>query len=137
MTGTDRHQSTTTPTEEKEKYTWRMHQPTESRKYQLFPAKEKLSMIPGRKSPDTETGIPVAMGQNGPTEKERSLLGVALRLKSKEPPIIRRRKVSVPELGPMTTVQEISMDSREFHSSNDICMMLKRTSNDTRSPATS
>jgi hypothetical protein len=26
---------------------------------------------------------------------------------------VRRRKVSVPELGPMTTVQEVAMDSRE------------------------
>lgn len=57
------------------------------------------------------------MGQNGSGEKDRSLLGSALGLKpkeqKKEQTLIRRRKVSVPELGPMTTVQEVAMDSRE------------------------
>lgn len=90
-----------------------MHQPAESRKYQLFPAKDKLSITAGRKSPDPESVFSVAMGQHGPAEKEKSLLGQALRLKPKEQTLIRRRKVSVPELGPMTTVQEIAMDSRE------------------------
>jgi hypothetical protein len=53
-------------------------------------------------------------GQNGTNEKDRSTLSTALRLKPKEQTLIRRRKVSVPELGPMTTVQEIAMDSREY-----------------------
>jgi hypothetical protein len=90
-----------------------MHQPTESRKYQLFPALEKLSMTAGRKSPDPETVLSMAMGQTGSAgEKERTLpTGNALR-KPKEQTLVRRRKVSVPELGPMTTVQEIAMDSR-------------------------
>jgi hypothetical protein len=109
----DTFKGSETPTEEKEKFVWRMHQPTEPRKYQLFPAKEKLSISAGRKSPDPETVFAVAMGQNGLAEKDRSLLGTVLRTKSKEPTLIRRRKVSVPELGPMTTVQEIAMDSRE------------------------
>ena len=50
------------------------------------------------------------MGQG---EKDRSILGSVTRPKAKEQTLIRRRKVSVPELGPMTTVQEIAMDSRE------------------------
>lgn len=54
------------------------------------------------------------MGQNGSGEKDRSILGAALRLKPKEPVLIRRRKISVAELGPMTTVQEIAMDSRKL-----------------------
>ena len=99
-----------TPADEKEIYVWRMHQPSESRKYQLFPAKDKLSITAGRKSPDPETVLSSTMGQ---AEKDRSLLS-AVRTKPKEQTLIRRRKVSVPELGPMTTVQEIAMDSREF-----------------------
>lgn len=99
-------QPTDTPTEEKEKYVWRMHQPTESRKYQLFPAKEKLSITAGRRSPDSETA---ATGQVA----EKVSLGGGLRQKPKEQTLVRRRKVSVPELGPMTTVQEIAMDSRK------------------------
>jgi hypothetical protein len=104
--------------DEKEKYVWRMHQPTETRKYQLFPTKDKLSITAGqKKEADAEQSQPqsTAPGQNGSTEKDRSLLGTALRLKPKEQTLIRRRKVSVPELGPMTTVQEIAMDSRKFY----------------------
>lgn len=51
------------------------------------------------------------MGQN--TDNAGSL---RLRMKDNLP---RRRKVSVPELGPMTTVHESSMDSREWPRSNE------------------
>jgi hypothetical protein len=104
-----------TPADEKETYVWRMHQPTEPRKYQLFPAKDKLSITAGRKSPDPETVLSSTMGQ---AEKDRTILGNVTRPKVKEQTLIRRRKVSVPELGPMTTVQEIAMDSREWHHFN-------------------
>lgn len=90
-----------------------MHQPTEPRKYQLFPVKEKLSITAERKSPDPETVFSVAMGQTGLVDKDRTVLGGALRPKPKEQTLVRRRKISVPELGPMTTVQEIAMDSRK------------------------
>ncbi|CZS92020.1 uncharacterized protein RCO7_10774 [Rhynchosporium graminicola] len=100
-------------TEEAEKYVWRMHQPTEPRKYQLFPvAKEKLSIAAGQKNSDGESSQGTTTGQNGTTEKDRSLLTNAVRLKTKETAATRRRKPSMPaELGPMTTVQEVSMDS--------------------------
>jgi hypothetical protein len=99
-----------TPSDEEKKHVWRMHQPSEPRKFQLFPSKEKLSITAGRKSPDSDSVL--SMGQN---EKDRSLLSTAIRsIKPKEQTLIRRRKVSVPELGPMTTVQEIAMDSRTF-----------------------
>ena len=102
-----------------------MHQPSEPRKYQLFPQKDKTSVAAGRRSPEgrkspesDKTSIPSqSAGQNVTVEKDRSILGSALRLKGKgEQSLIRRRKVSVPELGPMTTVQEVAMDSREFSS---------------------
>jgi hypothetical protein len=89
-----------------------MHQPTEPRKYQLFPAKDKLSIAAGQKNVEGETTQ--STGQNGTNEKERPTPVIGLRLKPKEQTLIRRRKVSVPELGPMTTVQEIAMDSREY-----------------------
>ncbi|KAK0109331.1 hypothetical protein ONS96_003150 [Cadophora gregata f. sp. sojae] len=101
--------------DDSEKYVWRMHQPTEPRKYQLFPAaKEKLSIAAGQKNGDTESSQSTTMGQSGTNEKDRSLLTNALRLglKQKEQPLSRRRKPSMPtELGPMTTVQEVAMDS--------------------------
>lgn len=125
-----------TPTNENETYVWRMHQPSEPRKYQLFPAKDKLSIAAGRKSPDPETVLSSTMG---PGEKERSIPGGAIRTKSKEQTLIRRRKVSVPELGPMTTVQEIAMDSRELLQEQLGHVYLKLTfpsSNHTRPPTT-
>ncbi|TAQ83643.1 hypothetical protein B7494_g8032 [Chlorociboria aeruginascens] len=91
-----------------DKHIWRMYQPSEPRKFHLFPTKEKLSISAGRKSPDSEAVRAVAIAQTG--SKEDRILGTT-RSKSKEPSLIRRRKVSVPELGPMTTVQEIAMDS--------------------------
>jgi hypothetical protein len=98
-----------TPAEDKEKFVWRMHQPTEARKYQLFPAKDKLSITPAYKNPEE-------MLLGGSSEKAQAILGTAARGRVKEQTIVRRRKVSVPELGPtpMTTVQEVAMDSREF-----------------------
>jgi len=91
-----------------------MHQPAEPRKFTLFPAKEKLSITapPGRKSPDQEAVSQLAKGQKGDGEKAAALQ--ALRPKLKEQTLIRRRKISVPELGPMTTVQEVAMDSRKI-----------------------
>lgn len=107
----------TSPPAEKEKYVWRMHQPTEPRKYQLFPTLEKLSMSTGRRSPDAESE-PAVLKSTIVAERERSGPGNLLR-KTKEATLIRRRKISVPELGPMTTVQEVSMDSRM-----DLCSTL-------------
>jgi hypothetical protein len=85
-----------------------MHQP--ERKYQLFP-KDKIASAPC-KSLDPEQAFALAMGQNG-EKAEKASSGPGLRIRIKEHNLIRRRKASVPELGPMTTVQEAAMDSRE------------------------
>lgn len=97
----------------KEKFIWRLQQPSETRKYQLFPAKDKLlSITSGRNSPDPEQAFAIAMG-NSNNSSDRPIIGAAMRLKAKEISLLRRRKPSLSELGPMTTVQEIAMDSRE------------------------
>jgi hypothetical protein len=80
------------------------------RKYQLFPRDRQPAAAPG-KALDPEQAFALAMGQNG-EKGEKSPAGTGLRIRIKEHNLIRRRKISVPELGPMTTVQEISMDSR-------------------------
>ncbi|KAK3685406.1 Up-regulated during septation-domain-containing protein [Podospora appendiculata] len=85
-----------------------MHQP--ERKYQLFPSKDRqLAATPG-KSLDPEQAFALAMGQKG-EKSEKTSAGSGLRIRIKEHNLIRRRKVSVPDLGPMTTVQEVAMDS--------------------------
>ncbi|KAJ4416268.1 hypothetical protein N0V82_006872 [Gnomoniopsis sp. IMI 355080] len=91
-------------------WVWRMAQP-DSRKYQLFPRGNQNSASPV-KVLAPEQAYAVAMGQN--TEKTDKCNAGTLRFRVKEhnlPVPARRRKVSVPELGPMTTVHESSMDS--------------------------
>jgi hypothetical protein len=97
--------------EEKRPYLWRMQHP-ESRKYQLFPREQQLPPVTAGKQLDPEQAFAVAMAQNG--EKAEKAEKSSLRLRIKEHNLNRRRKVSVPELGPMTTVQEVAMDSREL-----------------------
>ncbi|KAI8625708.1 hypothetical protein F5Y19DRAFT_241705 [Xylariaceae sp. FL1651] len=94
--------------DEKKPFTWRMHNP-EARKYQLFPKEKQLPVAAGKQL-DPDQAFALAMGQS-PEKSEKSGLSNGLRLRIKEHNLNRRRKVSVPELGPMTTVQEVSMDS--------------------------
>lgn len=93
--------------EDKQPFVWRMHQT--DRKYQLFPTGKKLPACPG-KSLDPEQAFALAMSQNG-EKGDKATPGAGLRIRIKEHNLNRRRKVSVPELGPMTTVQEVAMDS--------------------------
>jgi hypothetical protein len=89
-----------------------MHHP-EARKYQLFPKDKKLPQLTSGKGLDPEQAFALAMGQTG-EKTEKSSTANGLRLRIKEHNLTRRRKVSVPELGPMTTVQEAAMDSRTY-----------------------
>ncbi|KAI0407727.1 hypothetical protein F4802DRAFT_525053 [Xylaria palmicola] len=98
--------------DEKKSTTWRMHS-QEGRKYQLFPKDKQLPPVTAAKPLDLEQAHAIAMGQS-PDKSDRpdkSGLSNGLLLRIKEHNLTRRRKVSVPELGPMTTVQEVSMDS--------------------------
>ncbi|KAK8138809.1 hypothetical protein PG984_002189 [Apiospora sp. TS-2023a] len=93
--------------EEKKPYAWRMFQP-ESRKYQLFPKGDAKQSTP--KQLDPEEAQAVALGS--PAEDAENADKVNdLRVRIKDRNLNRRRKVSVPELGPMTTVHEVAMDS--------------------------
>lgn len=83
---------------------------SETRKYQLFP-REKQAAGPQGKGLDPEQAFALAMAQN--SDKADKPCAGGLRLRIKEHNLIRRRKVSVPELGPMTTVHEAAMDSRK------------------------
>ncbi|KXJ91094.1 Up-regulated during septation-domain-containing protein [Microdochium bolleyi] len=95
--------------EERKSFVWRMQQP-ESRKYQLFPSQKQLPTVSAGKQLDVEqiqSATQVAVGEKA----EKMSLTSGLRSRIKEHNLNRRRKVSVPELGPMTTVQEVAMDS--------------------------
>lgn len=88
-----------------------MAQP-ETRKYQLFPREQQSTASPVKNlAPDEAFAL--AMGQNAEKANKLTTGGLRFRLKEHNLSIpARRRKVSVPELGPMTTVNESSMDSR-------------------------
>ncbi len=103
------NKTTASPSTTDKSYVWRMHQP--ERKYQLFP-KDKQPTAAQGKSLDPEQAFALAMGQNGEKSDKTSNSG-GLRIRIKEHNLVRRRKISVPELGPMTTVQEVAMDSRK------------------------
>ncbi|KKA28675.1 hypothetical protein TD95_004951 [Thielaviopsis punctulata] len=77
----------------------------QTRKYQLFP-RGHGAMSPVQKALDPEQAFTLAMKKADPG----LISSGSLRLR-KDGKCSRRRKVSVPELGPMTTVQEASMDS--------------------------
>ncbi|KAI2638799.1 hypothetical protein GGS26DRAFT_580602 [Hypomontagnella submonticulosa] len=82
----------------------------EARKYQLFPREKHLPPVAIGKQLDPEQAFAMAMGQ--PIEKsDKPSVANGLRMRIKEHNLTRRRKISVPELGPMTTVQEVAMDS--------------------------
>jgi len=81
------------------------------RKYQLFPKDRQATAAPD-KAVDPGQAYALAMSQSGDkSEKMTAVTGLRIRIKEHHN-LIRRRKISVPELSPMTTVQEVSMDSR-------------------------
>lgn len=85
----------------------------EGRRYQLFPKDKQLPPVTVAKPLDPDQAYAVATGQapDKSDKPEKTGLSNGLLLRIKEHNLTRRRKVSVPELGPMTTVQEVSMDS--------------------------
>ncbi|ELR04034.1 hypothetical protein GMDG_06545 [Pseudogymnoascus destructans 20631-21] len=96
---------------EKDKYVWRMHQPSQPPRYQLFPSssQEKLAITTslGRKTPELDQTLPNATTAKGNAAEGPSPTNGLKR----EPNLGRRRKPSVTDLGHMATVQEVAMDS--------------------------
>lgn len=89
-----------------------MQQTEPHRKYQLFPRERQLPVLNSGKSLDPEKAFAVAMSQTSDNKADKQSMSAGLRVRINQHSLIRRRKISVPELGPMTTVQEIAMDSR-------------------------
>lgn len=92
-------------------FTWRMQQSDSSKKYQLFPREKRLPVLNSNKGLDSDkaTAMAPAASSNEKTDFQTGLNGLKKRLNQHS--LARRRKISVPEVGPMTTVQEMPMDS--------------------------
>lgn len=73
-------------------------------------------MLNSSKTSDTEKAT-TAMANAKEEKLDKMTTATSLKNKITQHSLVRRRKISVPELGPMTTVQEVPMDSRMCHSS--------------------
>lgn len=80
-------------------------------KYQLFPKGRQSPSFNSNASVDPETAFAMAMNNSEFNEKPGA--APTLKIKVNQQTIVRRRKATIPELGPMTTVQEVTMDSRK------------------------
>ena len=101
---------------EKPEFVWRMQQPNQGRKYNLFPSKshEKL-LITGsiaKKKDNFGREIAAAMAAIGVASKEKAPQSKAAQ-SPKEQKLERRRKPSATDLGLMAAIQEASLDSRK------------------------
>lgn len=83
------------------------------KRYQLFPRERQLPVLNSSKAVDSDKASNMA-----PTGADKPSAAASLKTKISQHSLVRRRKISVPELGPMTTVQEVPMDSR-------MCLKLK------------
>lgn len=87
--------------------------------YQLFPKQTPTANIAPR-GPDIDKALAAAgaAAAAATVEKDDQAAKFAptasLKTKISQHSLVRRRKVSVPDLGPMTTVHEVPMDSRAY-----------------------
>ncbi|KAI9776204.1 MAG: hypothetical protein M1839_000525 [Geoglossum umbratile] len=82
----------------------------ETSKYHLYPASGRMTPSSGRSTPDIASrSATLSMRTSSPCDPTCPQQLLSNRPKTKD--IRGRRKISVPELGPMTTVQEAAMDS--------------------------
>lgn len=89
----------------------------EKPKFQLWPTIKKQGPLPGRNPVEAVRPRLLASSHSSPSLRDSGLLISSKRLKQlKEASGTRRRKISFPDLGfgPMTTVQEHYVDSREY-----------------------
>ncbi|KAK2471607.1 hypothetical protein H9L39_16598 [Fusarium oxysporum f. sp. albedinis] len=93
-------------------FTWGVQQPDPPRKYQFFPKERRLPVLNSRtKGVDVEKAISTP---SLPTSDKIDKLAPApsgLKKRLSQYSLVRQRKISVPELGPMTAVQELAIDS--------------------------
>jgi hypothetical protein len=80
------------------------------KRYQFFPRERQLPVLNSPKAMDTDKLFGTAALLNDRIDKPST--ASSLKNKFSQHSLVRRRKISVPELGPMTTVQEVPMDSR-------------------------
>ncbi|KAH7205111.1 Up-regulated during septation-domain-containing protein [Fusarium redolens] len=93
-------------------FTWEVRQPDPPRKYQFFPKERRLPVLNSRtKGVDVEKGISTPSLLTSDKIDKLALASSGLKKRLKQYSLVLQRKISVPELGPMTAVQELAIDS--------------------------
>ncbi|KAL5610434.1 hypothetical protein FOBRF1_006551 [Fusarium oxysporum] len=93
-------------------FTWEVRQPDPPRKYQFFPKERRLPALNSRtKGVDVEKAISTPSLPTSDKIDKLALAPSGLEKRLNQYSLVRQRKISVPELGPMTAVQELAIDS--------------------------
>lgn len=87
-------------------------QQQQQRRQQAPSPLERQAQLLYSTTPTDATVSPLTLYQNDEEAAEHPDVAATLKTRITQHSIVRRRKISVPELGPMTTVQEVPMDSR-------------------------
>jgi hypothetical protein len=94
-------------------FTWGLRQPDPPWKYQVFPKERRLPVLnSSTKGVDVEKAISATSVPTSHNIDKLTLAPSGLKKRLNQYISVRRRKISVPELGPMTAVQELAIDSR-------------------------
>ncbi|KAG7425168.1 hypothetical protein Forpi1262_v013712 [Fusarium oxysporum f. sp. raphani] len=92
--------------------TWGVRQPDPPRKYQLLPKERRLPVLNSRtKDVDVEKAISAPSVPTSDKIHKLALAPSGLKKWLNQYSLIRQRNISVPELGPMTAVQDLAIDS--------------------------
>ncbi|KAI3572963.1 Up-regulated during septation-domain-containing protein, partial [Fusarium oxysporum f. sp. albedinis] len=93
-------------------FTWGLRQPDPPWKYQVFPKERRLPVLnSSTKGVDVEKAISATSVPTSHNIDKLTLAPSGLKKRLNQYISVRRRKISVPELGPMTAVQELAIDS--------------------------
>ncbi|EXA29211.1 hypothetical protein FOVG_19255 [Fusarium oxysporum f. sp. pisi HDV247] len=93
-------------------FTWGLRQPDPPRKYQLFPKERRLPVLNSRtKDVDVEKAISTPSVPTSDKIGKLALAPSGLKKRLNQYSLVRQRKISVPELGPVTAVQDLAIDS--------------------------
>ncbi|KAK2468857.1 hypothetical protein H9L39_19449, partial [Fusarium oxysporum f. sp. albedinis] len=92
--------------------TWGVRQPDPPRKYQLLPKERRLPVLNSRtKGVDVEKAISAPSVPTSDKIHKLALAPSGLKKWLNQYSLIRQRNISIPELGPMTAVQDLAIDS--------------------------
>ncbi|EXL66165.1 hypothetical protein FOPG_17642 [Fusarium oxysporum f. sp. conglutinans race 2 54008] len=93
-------------------FTWGLRQPDPPRKYQLFPKERRLPVLNSRtKGVDVEKAISTPSVPTSDKIGKLALAPSGLKKRLNQYSLVRQRKISVPEFGPVTAVQDLAIDS--------------------------